>query len=211
VKTDDLIADLASRLTPVQPLQPPHVRMLSWGVVALASIAGGVVALGLRPDVVVRLSQPDFAWTLIIAVAASVVASMAALVLAVPGAEGAVALRRLAVVIVTVWLVGILVAVIRDGSGLINDPHWPVCFLRVVAVALIPAIALVVMIRRAAPLYPAWTAVLLAVAATAAGTLATQLACPIDGASHALTGHFAPVPVFGLLAAAFSHQLFRSR
>ena len=211
MKTDDLIADLAGRLTPVQPLQPPHIRMLSWSVVALVSVAGGVMALGLRPDVVVRLFQPDFAWTLIIAVAASVVASTAALVLAVPGAEGAVPLRRLSVVIVTAWLVGILVAVFRDSSGLTNDAHWPVCFLRVMAVALIPAIALVVLIRRAAPLYPAWTAVLLAVASTAAGTLATQLACPIDAASHALTGHFAPVPVFGLLAAAFSHQLLRTR
>ena len=211
MKTDDLIADLSGRLTPVQPLQAPHIRMLSWSGVALASIAGGVVALGLRPDIVVRLFQPDFAWTLIIAVVASVVAGTAALVLAVPGAEGAVPLRRLSVAIVAAWLIGVLVGVFRDSGGLANDAHWPVCFLRVMAVALIPATALVVMIRRAAPLYPAWTAMLLAVAATAAGTLAAQLACPIDAASHALTGHFAPVPVFGLLAAVFSHQLLRSR
>jgi len=207
MKTEDLITNLAGQLTPVRPLPPPLQRVLSWSATALVSIAGGVVVLGARPDVVTRLLQPDFTWTLIVAFVTGAVASVAALVVAVPGAETSQLLRRSAIVILTMWMIGLVVAVARDGSSLASDFHWPVCFLRVVAVGFVPAMALVVMVRRAAPLYPAWTALLLTVAAAAAGTLATQLVCPIDAAAHALIGHFAPVPVLGTIAAMTGRRL----
>ena len=44
MRTDDLIADLAGRVTPVRPLPPPAVRALGWLVLAgLCAVAGVTV------------------------------------------------------------------------------------------------------------------------------------------------------------------------
>ena len=59
MKTEDLIADLAGRVTPVRPLPPPGRRAMEWLGVAVVFAAAGIWFFGARPDVLVRLTQPD--------------------------------------------------------------------------------------------------------------------------------------------------------
>lgn len=195
--TDELIAALAGRAVPVRRLRAPAVRAAAWSAVALAAGAVGVVVFGARSDIGARVAHADFAWTLVVALATSIAASLAALTLAVPGAERSPALRSLAVALVATWAVGLGVPATNEGTNVLDDTHWPVCFLRVVLVGFVPAVLLVRMVRAAAPLRPVWTGLLSAGAAMAVGAMAVQIACPLDAASHALIGHFAPVVAAG--------------
>jgi hypothetical protein len=195
MKTDDLIADLARQVTPVRPLAPPGRRAMVWLVVALALAGAGVVAFGARADVMVRLTQPDYLWTAILALTSSTLAVVATLVLAIPGAERTAMLRRTTVGVLAIWAVTAISSVLETGRGLpiTTDPHWPVCFARVALFSFVPVIVLFAMVRRAAPLRLGWTAGLAAAAAASTGALAVQIVCPLDNAGHAFLGHFIPV------------------
>jgi hypothetical protein len=195
MRTDDLIADLAGRATPVRPLPPPFMRASGWLVLAAACAAAGVMVFGARADVMVRLTQPDYLSIAVLAASLSAIAAAVSLLLAIPGAERRPLLRMTALAIFGVWTAASAWGVLRAGRGLpvVADPHWPVCFGRVALVALLPAVVLFVMARRGTPLRPGWTAAMAAVAAASAAALAVQLACPLDDAGHAFLGHLVPV------------------
>ena len=197
MKTEDLIADLAERVTPVRPLPPPSVRALGWLVLATACCLGGVMLFGPRPDVLTRLTQPDYLAIALFALMTSIVGVSTSLVLAIPGAERRPVLRMLMLVLLGSWMVTMGWAVSSAGRGLpvSSDSHWPVCFMRVVLVGAVPAFMLVVMVRRGIPLRPGWTAAIAAAGAASVGALAVQLVCPIDDPGHGFLGHFVPVMV----------------
>ena len=195
MKTEDLIADLAGRVTPVRPLPPPSVRTLRWLGLAIACGAAGVMLFGARPDVLIRLTQRDYIWLATLAVMTSMVGVTASLVLAVPGAERSPLLRMVTLVLLGSWAVTMAWAVATTGRGLpiSTDPHWPICFLRVFLVGAVPAFVLGVMVRRGLALYEGWTAAMTTAAAASVGALAVQLVCPLDDPGHGFLGHFFPV------------------
>lgn len=211
MRTEDLIADLAGRVTPVRRLASPAKRAAGWFVLAVVVSVAGVAYFGARRDVTVRLTQLDYLWTALLALTTSALAVVATLVLSVPGAERTPFLRRLTVGLLSVWAVTMVWAVVEAGRGLpfTTDRHWPVCFTRVVLVSLVPALALYVMARRAAPLRLGWTAAFAGAAAASMAALVVQLACPLDDAGHAFLGHFVPVVVIVGLGVAARRVLAR--
>jgi hypothetical protein len=210
---EKLIADLAGRAAPVRPLPPPAIRVLAWSGVAAAAGAAGVAVLGPRSDIAAALQQPVFVSTALLALATAIAAAAAAFVLAIPGAERSPVLRRLAVLMVGLWVATLAIAVVRanQGFGPAVDGHWLACFIRAIAVALIPAIVFAAMLRRAAPLQPRWTGALATTAAMAMGSVAVQIACPYDAPVHALLGHLGPVLVLGFLGARLGAPLVTAR
>lgn len=209
MRTEDLIVDLASRVTPVRPLPAPWIRAVVWCAIALAAIAAGLAAFGVRSDVVTRAGQVDFVWIALLGFGTTTLAAFASLVLAVPGAERSPLLRTATAGLVGLWAVTLAYGIARDGQALGDDTHWPICFGRVIAIGFVPTVALLVMLRRAAPLRPRWTGTLALGGATAAGALAIQFICPIDDASHTLAGHLGPVLVMAALGAAAAIALLR--
>ena len=177
------------------------ITELLWLAVAVVFAAAGIWFFGARPDVLVRLTQPDYVWTAIVALTASTLAAVTTLVLAIPGAERTTLLGRTTVIVFVIWAVTMAWFVLAAGRGLpiITDRHWPACFARVVLISFVPAAVLFGMVRRAAPLRLGWSAGLAAAAAASMGALAVQLVCPIDDAGHAFLGHFFPaMAIIGL-------------
>jgi hypothetical protein len=207
MRTEDLIADLASRATPVRPLPSPAIRALGWLGIATGFALAGLAIFGPRPGLDVLIPQPGFVWTALLALATAMFAVVASLVLAIPGAERSPVLRGATVAIAGLWGMTLVLAIVRADHGLAGISHWYVCFIRVIAIGLVPAIALVGMLRRAAPLRPGWTAALAMAAAAAAGAFAIQFICPLDDAAHALFGHFAPVIFVAVLGAVAAHSI----
>jgi hypothetical protein len=211
MRTEDLIADLASRAAPVRPLPSPGVRALGWlGIATIFGVAG-LVVFGPRPDLDSLIAQPDFLWTAMLALATAVFAVMAALVLAIPGAERSPVLRGTTAAIVALWAVTLATAIVRADHGLTGVSHWYVCFIRVIAIGLVPAAAVIAMLRRSAALRLGWTSALAMAAAAAVGAMAIQFICPLDDAAHALMGHFGPVVAVGAFGALSARTLLGTR
>jgi len=211
MRTEDLIVELASRAEPVRPLPSPGVRTVAWLMVAAACGAAGMAAFGLRPRLGDLAGQTGFLATAFVAIATALFSSFAAFVLAIPGAERSPALRASTVALVAIWFALLVADIVRGGYGFARIADWPICFLRVMLISLVPAVLLVVMLRRAAPLSPAWTGALAAVAALCTGALAIQFICPLADPGHALLGHFGPVAVLATLGSLLGWRLFAPR
>jgi hypothetical protein len=193
MRTDELIAGLASEIAPVRPLRPPGSRAVAWLLVALAAAGAGVVFYTARPDIGAAIRQSAFHLNALLAAGTMVAAAFSALVLAVPARERTPVLRGTTMALLALWAATLVVATVPTGYSVVGDSHWPICFARVALIAAVPAIVLAGMLRRAAPLRPAWAAGLALVAALAAGALAVQFVCPVDDPGHALMGHLLPV------------------
>ena len=208
MKTDELIVELARNAGPVRRLPNPSVRMWRWTIVALILSVAAVFLLGWRSDLAEALTRASFLGLAAAATASALLAAMAAFTLSVPGAERSRLGRWLPLAAVGVWLL-LNVAGLFPAASLtsaMDDAVHAACVTRVKAIAALPALVILLMVRRAAPLEPLWTSVLAASAAGSFALATIQFNCPIDAPAHALVSHFAPTLIFALLAGALGRQ-----
>jgi hypothetical protein len=202
VKTDLLIVELARDLRPVRPLSSPSLRLLRWLAAVLAVAALGIWLLGPRADLASVIGTAVYDARFVLTLAAGLFAGAAAFMLSVPAAEHYRAQRIVPFVLAIAWTLLLGYLLIGGGRGverLLAFPvNWP-CSYKILAFSVIFGTALLIGLRRAAPLEPTWTAALAALSSTALAAAATQLICPIDDAAHQIVGHLVPVIVLALL------------
>ena len=189
MKTDDLIALLA-RQPDALPRARPRRDLGAAAVVGLgAAFALMAVTLGPRPDLSSALSAPLFwqkAGALGLLVALAVWAAHRA---GLPGR--ALAPLERARWLVPAWLtVATLATLLAAPAGerlaLFQSPTILVCLLGVPALSILPAIALICALRRAAPTEPARAARAVGWAAGATGAFAYAFHCQADQPAYVL-------------------------
>ncbi len=186
---DELVHALVGDLAPVRRLRGATVRAAAWAALATGYVALGTCVLGPRPDLARVLRVPAYLAEAGALIAVAAAAAIAAFQRAVPGAERPLA-RGLACGALIAWIG----AVALRWSGMQWAPGWT-CVARLIALGGAPAIASIVMIRRAAPLERAWTTGLAILAAAALAMLGTQAVCARDAADHVLVWHVVPVVI----------------
>lgn len=194
MQTALLIARLARHAGPVQVLPTPRTLLLRWAVVAVVTIVAGIAWYGIRGDAGTRLASPDFLVRALLTTALATVAARHAWSWGVPGAEPE-GLRRFGPqVVLAVWT-GMLVWLL--GPALVERivaVRWhPQCAWQLATIAAVPAAWMYSQLRRAAPYALGWTSVQVAMASAAAGALAVQWICGLDGAAHQLAWHVGPL------------------
>lgn len=145
METDRLIQDLAGTAEPVRALPLPWTRTAIWLAIALPYIALVVHVVERRSDLVEKIWQSCYLVEQPAALATGVAAAAAAFAATIPGYSRKLVV--LAMILLAVWL----------GRSL--QPDW-FCFPAIVLVGAILAIAMVVMLRRGAPLMPCTTVAL---------------------------------------------------
>jgi hypothetical protein len=203
MRTDQLIAGLTRDLKPVAVLPSPAIRLGQWLAVLPLLVAPGAMVWGLRDDLAAVLEdRVQLTWAAL-ALATSCTAAWSALRLAVPGARGVAMAVASSLAAVVLWI-ATLANEVTSGAGFAAGAMawpYPVCIVKVASIALMPAVALLVMLRQAAPLEPGLTSGMAVLAATAAGALGAQIACPNGLAAHVLLGHVGPMVGLSILAA----------
>jgi hypothetical protein len=214
VRTDDLIVELARNATPIAPLPSPSIRLGRWAAVMFVVAATGVWLLGPRADVGQALRRTAYDVRLVMTLLTALLAAAAALVLSVPGAERSRVQRILPFVAIGAWAAFLAALLVAGGSPvgrvLAFPVNWP-CSYKIFGFCLIPGVALVSLVRRAAPLEPLWNALLATLAATSLAATATQFICPVDDPAHQLVGHVLPVMVLAAIATAVSYRFLGRR
>lgn len=213
METDTLIAQLAKKAEPVKRLPPPHLRALAWLLVALPFVALVVLMMSPRPDLAVKLGESRFLIEQAAAFATAVAAAIAAFCLTVPGMTWRVAL--LPVVPFAAWLttlgIGCIADWVRYGlEGLRITPDLA-CFPYIALVGSVPAVAIVVMLRRGAPLSPRLTILLGGLAAAALGSFGLRFFHTQDAGIMVFLWQFGSVVLLSLIAGSLGQMVLRWR
>jgi hypothetical protein len=187
----ELIRALVDDLQPVRRLAPANQRMRSWVASALSSALLALVWLGARRDWAARLHDVGFLLEGALLLGTFVLAAHTTFALSVPGRAARHA-GTLSWLVASSWLVLVVIRLFAAPSaGLMGS----VCVARLLALSLVPGLTLFVMLRRAAPLQRARTALIATLALGSLAMLGTQLLCAKDAPSHLLVWHLSPVLV----------------
>ncbi len=205
--TDDLIRQLAEDMEPVKRLPPPGQRFALWLAVSVTYALLCLLWIGWRADLSQVVATPGFIWQTALLIGLAIASGRLAFMLSVPGREGSPWRKRSVALIALAWLAS-LVALVAATPG-----HSPgeglACSLQITLVGVIPAILLVLMIRRAAPLQWVWSGILVGLVMIGLGATALQFACCSGAPMHLLVWHLLPGVFFVLIAAAFASRLFK--
>lgn len=202
METDELIRRLAESAQPVRPLAAPWKRAACWLAVALPAVAAIVMAMSPRDDLAILLTEPRYLIEQAAAFATAVAAALAAFCLIVPGRRRWPALMP--IVPLTIWLGSLGQGCLQDwfyrgGAGLGLSPDW-VCFPSIVAVGAAPAVAMVVLLRKGAPMAPRLTVALGGLAAAALGNFGLRLFHAQDASLMVLVWQVGTVAILSALA-----------
>lgn len=206
----ELIEALGAGLTPTKRLPPPWLRSLAWLAVVAAIAAGLLTHFGSAPMLGRFAAVPERAWGFAGAALTTVGAAWAALALGVPGRSRAWACLPLP---------GALLWIGASGFGCLREWFAPAaaitstavpaahCLVFIILVS-IPLSALMAwLLRRACPLRPVLTAILMGLASAAAAAVLLAIFHPYDAAATDLLVHGLAVVIVVAANAALGNRL----
>lgn len=209
MKTDELIAKIAGDGRPVRRLPPPARRLASWLVITLPLVAAIVALMTPRPDLAQQLADPRFQTEQLAALATAMAAAFAAFSAVVPGRPRwplfmpliplAVWLASLGQDCIRIWLVS-------GPEGLRIGWDW-VCIPAIAMVGAAPAIAIVIMLRRGAPVLPHAAVALGALAAAALGNFGLRFFHTEDAGIMVLVWQFGTVALLSVLSGCVGRRI----
>lgn len=203
MKTERLIQTLVDRATPVRPLPRSGVRSTLWLTIAIPYMALVVAVISPRVDLMSKLTEVRYLFEQFVALSTGIAASVAAFASTIPGYSRKALLLPL--LPLAAWLgtlgQGCISTWLQVGaSGLALRPDW-YCFPAIVLVGAIPAVAIVIMLRRGAPLMPSTTVGLGGLAAAGLGNFGLRFFHPQDASLMVLVWQFGSVFILAAFAA----------
>ncbi len=208
-KTDELIRDLAGRLTPAAPLPRPSARSAAWTAGSLIYV--GVILVWMVPaaTLVERLSDGGLALQQLAALATAIAAAAAAFSTTIPGYRPYVLLS--VAVAATVWLAAVLSGSVQDwmsagSAGLALRSDWR-CVAGILMVGAVPGLVMARMLRRGAPLAPRTTTALAALATASLGNIGMCVAETHERDIIVLIWHGATIAAVSAVAAMAGRSL----
>jgi hypothetical protein len=200
--TDAFIASIADDAEPVRRLRPPWLRTLFWIALALPPLALVIAGHGLGVGLDTIVGDKRLIVEEIAVLTTAVSAAAAAFASTIPGES-----RKwlwVPVVPLAVWLLAV-------GKGCVDDfarlgPDWlslrldTGCLLPMILVSIVPAVTMVVMLRRGAPLSPRLSLALGALATAAIVNFGLRLFHVGDISLMVLVWHFGLIAVLSALA-----------
>jgi hypothetical protein len=198
--TNSLIQQMADDLEPVRPL-----LMRDGILLVVAAVALTLLGVALLPGLWRGLWMGDASMFFIVTNGLLLILGCAAassvLQMANPRVGNQHDGPRWASLMVAVLPVAAIVSLLGHEHPMepLTDTYGFKCFGAAMLASLLTAVTLVLWLRRGAPVAPATAGMHLGIAATALGSAAYGLACPLDGAVHLGIWHVAPVMLGALI------------
>lgn len=200
--TDQLIHRLAGQSPSVRRLRAPWQRAMLWLAIALPYVAAVIYFHSGATHPAEVVADRQFVIEQLAALATAVAAAMAAFCSVVPGYDRRILLAPLAPL--AVWLLSLGEGCVRDwldagANGLELRADWN-CLPPASVIGIVPALAIVLMLRRGAPLYPRMSLALAALAVAALGNFGLRFYHVGDASIMVLVWHFGSVILLSLAA-----------
>jgi hypothetical protein len=174
--TDKLIACLTEDADPVRRLPSPWIRTASWFAIAIPYVVVIVMMMAPRDDLALKFSDFRFLLEQVAALCTAIGAAVAAFQSIVPGYNRRFLLLPL--VPLTVWLASLGEGCVQTwlrGDTLASFTSDFICIPAIALVGTLPAAAMVLMLRKGAPLWPHASAALGGLAAAGLGNFGLRL------------------------------------
>jgi hypothetical protein len=202
--TNALIAELANSTAPVRRLPAPGTRMLLWLALSIPVLVA-VVWLMSPSDInpLAALADRRFLLEEAVLLATALTAALAAFASVVPGYDRRILLIPL--LPLAAWLATLGEGCWRNwvalgADGLALRPDWD-CLPPAILIGIVPSVAMVIMLRRGAPLLPRISIALGALAVAALANLGLRLFHVGDASVMVLFWHLGGAAVLAGLAA----------
>ncbi|UGB37001.1 NrsF family protein [Frateuria soli] len=194
---DRLIASLGAELAPVRRLRPPWLRTLGWLAVVAAIALALFAHYGTAPMLARWAGAPELGWAGIGAALTTVAAAWAAFALGVPGRRAAWAWLPLPPALL--WIGASGLGCLRDwiapATNVASAPEAGGCLFFIIGFSVPLSALLLVLLRRACPLRPVLTAVMVGLASAAASASLLEIFHAFDAAATDLAMHALAVAV----------------
>ncbi len=210
ITTPDLINSLAANATPVRRLRPPLTRAVVWLLFAAFILALLAIGHGVRPDLAQRLQQPVFVVGIAASLLTGILAAIASFMVSLPDRPRLwlfLPAPALAVWVSTIGY-GCLTNWVSIGPNGILPGETARCFATLVLTSLPLSLAMLVMLRYAAPLRP--TAVTLTGSLAVAAITATALSLihSLDATVMILMWNLGSAALIVALGGIFGRRMF---
>jgi hypothetical protein len=210
VRTDDLIAGLASNVKPVRRLRPPSIRAASWLLLAAIVLFLLCISQGLRSDLAQRLDDPSFALVIGASLSTGILAAFAAFALSLP--DRSRLWLFLPVPTLCLWLSNIgyqcLTKWVSIGAQGVTLGETARCFATIVLTGLPLSLAMLVMLRHSALLQPRIVTMMGGLSIAAITATALSLIHPIDATVMILIMNVGVGSMLVLLGGVFARTMF---
>ncbi|MEO5829650.1 MAG: NrsF family protein [Rhodanobacter sp.] len=204
-----LIDQLGIELVPVRRLLPPWLRTAGWLLAVTAIAVLLLMHYGAEPMLRRWEATPDLAWAGIGALATAISAAWAAFALGVPGRNRGWAWLPLPAAVLWVGASGLgcLRTWIAPGTAVAGLHQSADCLLFIISFSVPLSALLVILLRRACPLRPVLTAVLIGLASAAASASLLEICHAYDSAATDLLTHAVAVAFVVAVNAAMGGRL----
>ena len=210
ITTPDLIGALTANLAPVRRLRPPVTRALSWLLLAALLLAVLAVSQGIRPDLAQRLHGPSFILGVAGASLTGILAAVAAFMLSLPDRSRFYLLLPAPALVL--WLSTIGYQCLTNWVSLepngIHLGETAQCFATLVLTSLPLSLAMLVMLRYAAPLRPIAVTLTGSLAVAAITATALSLFHELDATVMILMWNLGTAALFVGLGGALGGKVF---
>jgi hypothetical protein len=213
MQTERLIERLTAELTPVRRISGPLTRLAWWLLVSVPAAGLVAWAFGLRPDLAARLADRSFLLEEGAALLTAVVGIYAALCAGLPDQPGWKVWLPMAPMALWLGLLGrqcvdVFLRLGPDGLSITSDA---MCLPAIILGGLVPAIVIVVMLRRSGKFRTTHACLCGALGAAALSAAALRLYHREDAAVMVIVWQLGSVALFSLLAGAISRKLVDTR
>lgn len=206
---DALIDRLGTELVPVRRLLPPWLRTVGWLLAVVAIGLGLLMHYGIGGMLRRWDATPDLAWAGIGAVITTISAAWAAFALGVPGQRATWAWLPLPGALL--WIGASGLGCLRDwvapGTEVAGAHQSADCLVFIISFSIPLSALLIVLLRRACPLRPTLTAVLIGLASAAGSASLLEICHAFDAAATDLVTHALAVAVVVAVNAAMGGRL----
>jgi len=210
ITTPDLIESLVANAAPVRRLRPPVARAVGWLLFAALMLALLAVSHDVRPDLALRLRQPEFVIGVAASLATGVLAAIASFLLSIPDRSRAWLLLPLPGLFVWVSTLGYgcLINWVSLQPGSVPFGEEAGCFALLVLTGVPLSLAMLIMLRHAALLAPTRVAISGGLAVAAVTATALSIFHDHDASAIILIWNFGTAVLLVALGGAFGSRMF---
>ena len=210
ITTPDLIDALAANPTPVRHLRPPLTRAACWLLLAALILALLAISQGIRPDLTQRLQDSTFVISMAGALLTGILAAIAAFMLSLPDRSRLWLLLPAPALVLWLSTIGYqcLTNWVSFEPNGVHLGETARCFATLVLTSLPLSLAMLMMLRYAAPLRPTATTLTGSLAVAAITATALSLFHDLDATVMILMWNLGTAASFVGLGGAFGGKLF---